>query len=487
MANSEQNDLEKLLKDNLSDKTASVPDFVWDNIEEELFPKKKRRGLFWLFFAGLGLLAGATAIYFMASRSTGKPDVQFSKHETGQMTPSSWNTTTQDTKTLETRSEKGTSGGASENTSAAHVSAGNGTPSIQNNASPASTFTGSKAEHRANRSRNAVSGRKNEFTATATSSGGQHAKLGSEGQMNSGAANQVADEKQDPKNSTHAVSGGNTNTGEVKNGSGEPAQKDSSAAQPLAQTSPKDSVHQTQTESRVAEIQADTTQPESKPKRFMISVYGGASLYDMAVFKDYFTSGQLSNRPFKSSGFEVGAGFGYQITRKLGIYANAAFNQKNTSFEYSLAITESDYFNHLLQGELLPLENIIDNGVGNCFLVEGVRAKYQVNSWLLSLGSTYDFLYWKKISVGADIRFTANMSSALQMKELAVLQIQPYGDEHFKSLKIGAGLNIGYQVTESFSVGIAPMYHLQLNQDKKSFYKGLGKELVLPVRLGFCF
>lgn len=491
MANSEQNDLEKLLRDNLSDKTASVPDFVWDNIEEELFPKKKRRGFFWLFFAGLGLLAGGTAVYFMTARPAGKPDVQLSRHETEQTTPSSRNTTTtQDTKTLENRPEKGTSGEFQENDMpAAHASGGNGIAPVKNNGSSASAFNGSRIENRTNRSRNTVRDRKNEpvnTTAAVVSSGDPNAKRGSEEQTNSSlAANQVADGKQDPKNSADAVNEGSAHAAEVTNGSGGPVQKDSSATQPLAETSTKDPVNQT--ENPVAEIQADTTQPESKPKRFMVSVYGGASLYDMAVFKDYFTSGQLSNRPFQSSGFEVGAGFGYKVTRKLGIYANAAFNQKNTSFDYNLAITESDYFDHLLQGESLPLESIIDNGVGNCFLAEGVRAKYQVNSWLLSLGSTYDLLQRKKISVGADVRFTANMGSALQMKELTVLQIQPYADERFNYLKIGAGMNIGYQVTERFSLGISPMYHLQFNQDKKSFYKGLGKELVLPVRLGFCF
>lgn len=219
----------------------------------------------------------------------------------------------------------------------------------------------------------------------------------------------------------------------------------------------------------------------------MLSLYGGASLYDMAVFKDYFVSGQLSNRPFRSSGFELGTGFAFNVTSRLNVYAQVSFNRKETSFDYALAITESDYFHHLVHGELLPIGNIIDNGVGNCFLAEGVKASYRTDSWLVSLGAAYKIIQWKKLDLGADVRFSVNASSGLQLNELTVIQVAPYGKEHFNFYKVGAGLSINYRISERFVAGITPMFHWQLTGDNQSFYKGVGKELVLPVRLGFCF
>jgi hypothetical protein len=208
-------------------------------------------------------------------------------------------------------------------------------------------------------------------------------------------------------------------------------------------------------------------------------------LYDLAVFKDYFVSGQLSNRSFHSSGFEVGAGFSYQVSNKFGIYSQFSFNQKQTSFDYNIAITQSEYFNRILAGELIPIENIVENGPDNCFLAN-VKGDYKINSVFFSLGSTCEIIRYKKFSISANILFSTNFFAGLKMHEFTTLLIQEPHSESFNSLKVGAGLNIDYYLRKNVSIGISPMYYLQFNH-KQSFYANKLKEMILPLNFKYYF
>lgn len=480
MTNSEHNDLEKLLKDNLSDKTALVPDFVWDKIEEEIYPKKKRRGFFWLFFLGLGLIAGVGTIYFAAGKSTGKPHLA---------------------QVASTERQSSSSGQREKD----------GIASKQNAASVSAVKQAAVADKHGQNGF-ATSGAQGN-TKLATSSGTDLTYKRSSPKKHGVGTNPGAYGKSGPrvKNGSSTVSSAGTIASASTNGNerskgtaGEAQTSENKSPENLAvavdtvkkvpagqQAVPDSSTTAGQADTTQSETPQDASADEADPvkkafRRFAVSLYGGTSLYDMAVFKEYFTSGQLSNRSFQSSGFEAGAGFTYQVTRKFGIYTQLAFNRKRTQFNYDLAVTESDYFDHLSQGELLPIANVIDNGIGNCFLAKDVKAGYQVDSWLLSLGGTYQLLSWKKLTVGADVRLSANLSSALTLDELTVLKIDPYNTERFNYLKTGAGLNLDYHFTDRMSLGVSPMFLLQFN-GKQSFYAKNVRELVLPVNFKIYF
>lgn len=457
MTNSEQNDLEKLLKDNLSGKTAGVPDFVWDRIEKEIYPeKKKRRFLWWFFMGGILLLTG---VFFLGQ-------MQKSESRSGANNP----------KTLAPNSKAGQLKTQYVKRSAKYEN------KLLN---PGKSNSVVQEAHHLERSLVSNGKATNIKNSGPVGKGSRPSGTKTSGAKSRGTKHPENQEKLVPANENNGSSANGPTPKKPEIADSLKNQAENGIAE--EKSKPADDSTVTENDLPVNSENPGAKQPRTTIKRFMISLYSGTTMYDLAVFKDYFTSGQLSNRSFQSSGFEIGAGFSYKITPKLGVYTSAAFNRKNTSFNYNLAISEQQYFNQVLAGELLPIESIIDNGVGNCFLAEDVKADYKIDSWLFSVGTTFEAFQWKKLSVAADLRFSANLNSALTINDLTVLQIQPYGKERFNYLKTGIGMNISYLLKERFSIGIAPMYHLQFNTDKQSFYKGSGKELVLPVRLGFCF
>ena len=57
--------LKDIIQENKSDfETSGAPDFIWDNIEKELHPKKKRRGL-WITFGSIGGAVAAAALLLL--------------------------------------------------------------------------------------------------------------------------------------------------------------------------------------------------------------------------------------------------------------------------------------------------------------------------------------------------------------------------------------------------------------------------------------
>ena len=216
---------------------------------------------------------------------------------------------------------------------------------------------------------------------------------------------------------------------------------------------------------------------------FSLGIYGGPSLYNTATFKDYFSSGQLSNRTFASSGFELGLQARFKIGNRFRIYAGLAFNQKQTQFNYNLAITEADYFTYLVNGEKVPLANIRDDGTNSCFLAKDVLVRYQIQSTLLSLGTQFEFLKMGRFSAAADLRLSCNIYSSLKLKETKVLDIQKPDSESFSYFQPGAGLLLNYEINSWISVGLSPFFGKQFYLKQSSSVKM--DELVIPVTISF--
>jgi hypothetical protein len=226
---------------------------------------------------------------------------------------------------------------------------------------------------------------------------------------------------------------------------------------------------------------------EEKPHAsvFSLGVFGGPSLYNAAVLKDYFTSGQLSKRTFAASGWELGLQARFKVGNRVRVYAGFAFNRKQTEFTYDLAITQADYFTYLANGGNVPLAHIRDDGANSCFLAKDVHVRYRTQAALLSLGGSFEFLRIGKFSAAADLRLTCNVYSSLKLEEVSVLQIDQPRAEQFSYFQPGAGLSLNYQLTKRLSLGIAPFFSKQF-AGKESFSRKLD-ELVVPVTVSFDF
>lgn len=463
MKNSEQNKnrLDQLLKDQLAEGTAHVPDFVWDRIEEELFPKKKRRFLFWWFFGGACIILISTIV-----------GVAFSEEKlNSQRISLSQNNCSDSTITaslhpkIRTNSDRSANFISFKTSNNAHNH-----DSVENQNSTGISNYSNMQFYNANQGSNrfaSITHSKSKVPEKVLFEVGSSARSGIENE-----SNPVTDFE-------------TTDTNDLL------------AATEKINENPE-SDRKTQTDSLVtneftyAEILALIKRefplnPEEKEKKrlsnFSIGIYGGSSLYHTAVFKDYFTSGQLSNRSFTSSGFELGLQVKWRLGNRFQIYTGVAFNQKQTQFNYNVAITESDYFTYLANDEKVPLANIRDDGSNSCFLAKDVAVRYQMQSILISLGTSFEFLKIGKLSVAADLRVSGNLQSSIQLKETRILSIeQPYS-EQFSYFQPGAGLIFNYKLNDRISVGLSPFFSKQF-YTKKSFLHRMD-ELVIPVTFSF--
>jgi hypothetical protein len=489
MRNSEQKKLEQILKDNLSEGTAQVPDFVWDRIEEELFPEKKRRGFFWWFFGGLcilligGLIALAVCGQGAHSQHNTLPNSTFSSNNFLQR---------KHVKSLTTKrkSTKTTTALISADKNETHHKGSFHTnffpPKGNSSVSAYKQQTGSKNDPRSQVSTaNRLSKRQSSELALRKSSKSKRLlSIASAGETfdktNDGAVNKGGRSSADSK---------------VENGNLSTNQKDSitpstsfTSAVPTKESEIHLS-HELSYEEILALVKRDFAEnlPELQENKnrafFSLGIYGGPSLYNTATFKEYFTSGQLSKRTFASSGFELGLQARFKVGNRFKIYTGVAFNQKQTQFTYNLAITEADYFTYIENGEKVPLENIHDDGMNSCFLAKDVTAKYQLQTLSMAIGTSFEFLRIGKFSAAADLRLSGNLYSSLKLKEMLVLDIKEPKSEIFSYLQPGAGLLVNFRVNQRLSLGLAPFFSKQFYL-KQSFSRKL-VELVIPLTVSF--
>jgi len=444
----ESNDIEKLLKDNLSDKTAVVPEFVWDRIEREIYPRKKGRSIFWFLIPGILLLTGATFGFFAMHdehrKNAGSAVVNHPSKEVAETI----NEGTQDVdREFQRKADANLSRTKQQSQSDVRIKS--------------TAFQGSTADFREKQQERSIGVK----ALPALGNGNILAQPGK--RINT-------DNAVPPLENMHQAES-----------DGFVPQEDTASFR-IAQLSLLGVSPFVFPAERIEHAVNAVPELQKRDTRFTLSIYGGSSMYDVAVIKPYFTSGQLSNRTFTSTGYEAGAGFAYKAGKRLEIYAGVAFNEKRTSFNYNLAITESDFFERYVHGEMIPLKNINDDGVNSCFLAKDVAADYGITSWLLSIGGTYRIFTQKKFTASLDLRFSTNVKNSLEIKNFTVLELPEYAPEHFNRMKLGGGLRISYQFHRHFSAGLAPMYAIQLD-GKESFFAGRMQELIIPVTFSYHF
>lgn len=432
------NDLDRLLKEQLGDRQAGVPELVWEKIEERIYPEKKRRGLFWWWIFGAGMLAAG--VWLAIWMGNGK-DLRAGGQEAGHSAAVSSGTIRDIPKSK--KRENGNAASAESPDSegdqreAPHANRNLIIRDIPNSRDVQNVQRGSD-EKSMNPSLLVQNPRTNEILPRKTAN--------------------LREDKVIARRFQLLL----------------PSEKSSSDTPLIDPLSPRVALHgNTDTIFRRLQLQ-----PLS---RFTILAYGGPSFYDMATLRPYFETGRLSHRTFDASGFEAGLGASFRITERFSVYALGSFNRKQASHRYTLAITEEDYFSNVLEGEQLPLENIDDNG-NNCFLAKDATATYTVSTWSAAIGANFTVLRLGQWSVDADLRFSVNAASDLNVKETTVIALSDPEKEHFSWYQPGAGLAVHYQLNKRLSVGIAPLYSRRFHPNASSFSKKLN-ELIVPVTL----
>lgn len=484
MKNSEPKKLDQILKDKLSEGTAQVPGFVWDRIEEELFPEKKRRVFFWWFFGGFCLLLIAVFIAMAVSGT--------------QHTVPSEQPVLNRTKAPVSKAKELKENGPDWALDPFKTKGGSQYRELDN--------------HRHAPGKSKVSGKDSRKTIkqnqkSSYSQSEQHTKYGSSARMKSAPAKKgkrdaVYSAGKNPGSQLHTASNSNLNNAGAPGISGpratlqakdekQPASESENQIKTTG-TGPKNNVSADKELSyaQILElVQRDFPKIPDDEKEQMpsscvsIGIFGGPSLYHSAVFKDYFTSGQLSKRTFASSGFELGLQARVKLGNRFRVYAGLSFNQKQTQFKYNVAITEADYFTYIENGEKVPLENIHDDGMNSCFLAKDVTAKYQLQTVSVSIGTSFEFLRIGRFSAAADLRLSGNIRSSLKLQEMQVLSIVQPRAEKFSYLQPGAGLLLNFRLNRRISLGLAPFFSKQFYL-KESFSRKLD-ELVIPLSVSF--
>ncbi|WP_343634723.1 hypothetical protein [Fluviicola sp.] len=480
MKNSEQNQLDQLLKDKLSEGTAQVPGFVWDRIEEELFPEKKRRGFFWWLFGGCCILLITAFIVIAVSgqgvhsqdnsslnsnfnahnyrEQDGKKQVLNDHRKAGNIVsdiPKTTGSSGSDSYLDRGFPNQGTKPGKSR----AYTTVRSNQNSRQK---PATYFKqgkpGSSSSQTMHNSNSVGNNFTNLLTAKKVNTGKEVVELSTQQTVTFKDTNTITRSATENKAKTHIDSSEYNELSYLEILA--LAEKDFAEKQPTATENKRHSI-------------------------FSLGISGGPSLYHSAVFKDYFTSGQLSKRTFASSGFELGLQARFKVGDRFKIYAGLVFNQKQTQFTYNLAITQADYFTYVVNNEKVPLQNIRDDGANSCFLAKDVTARYQMQSVLLSVGTSFEFLRIGKFSAAADLRLSGNLFASLKLKEIQVVDIAQPQSESFSYLQPGAGLSLNYNLNKHISLGVTPLFSKQFYL-KTSFSRKLD-ELVIPLTVSFKF
>ncbi|WP_430405200.1 outer membrane beta-barrel protein [Fluviicola sp.] len=468
MKNNEHKQLNQVLKDQLAEGTAHVPNFVWDRIEEELFPEKKRRGFFWWLFGGICMLLIAILLGLAFSgEKAHSQNSSFSQHAAISASRKEVTTKVENDGVVALKFFK-TKKDSQYNVP---ITNGIGAERIENSRFVISNqpFNPNNT-YRKNRKYNHTI-HPNSNPLILLSAGNLPSEKAAIEHAITGENQPILPLTEDPIIQLTPEKQQQLANSEVETKMDPILKKDLSYEEILAiiQSDFPESSHELNESKR------------NSP--FSLGIYGGPSLYKTAVLKDYFTSGQLSNRSFASSGFELGLQGRFKIGNRFQIYAGFAFNQKQTQFNYNLAITEMDYFIYVANGEKVPFEHIRDDGANSCFLAKDVHVHYQTRSILISLGTNFEFLKIGKFSAAVDLRLSCNVYSSLSLKEIRVLDIQQPKSENFSYFQPGAGLIFNYKLNDRISVGLSPFFSKQF-YTKKSFLHRMD-ELVIPITCSF--
>ncbi|MFT5819662.1 MAG: hypothetical protein ACI8ZM_000887 [Crocinitomix sp.] len=219
---------------------------------------------------------------------------------------------------------------------------------------------------------------------------------------------------------------------------------------------------------------------------FGLLAYGGYMAFDQAVFKPYFTSGVLSQVSFPSVGSEFGLGAYYRFNNRFEFSLIGSYAQQQTSFNYDLMISESDFFNLYENDVEIPLENLDDPTSCNCFLAQDASLDYSIQTLAISLNASYDLIKKPRYSFGPLVGFGTVANTKFTNNSSTIIGFSPELKERFTSSILRMGLNFHYQITPKMQVGLAPSFNLQFAK-KSSIYAKNSQLFLVPIQLKWAF
>lgn len=472
-------DIENLLKENLLNKRKNPPIGLFQEIDARLLRKKRRRRLFWiLFWLGLGTGIYFAGVYFSTMFNT---DCDCSTAQ------KSW------------RSSEKMVGKPSDSiepvsqdiTNSTGVYAGN--KALQNNVNLVDVVQ---------KEINYIPYLENETLRKSDphESGEQHievAQLNDLALFELGGSNKVLVQIELEQKSV-----------EVKSSEGDNQSKNKPESTMNATEQMKDSVSQTasilepsskslstntseqNTSEKEVLPQVQTTiisETKDQDRKYGLIAYGGPSFFDISVFKPYLSSGSLSNRPFKSSGYELGIGSFKRINERWKLNLSVAYNHKRSQFLYDLLVSEEDYFNYYNNDVLISVEQLDQEENCNCFVANDVQMEYEVHTVNLSFGVSYQIAEFNKFNVHGNFNLSTNVFTQFKKNSSSTVNFPSIKTEKFNGLGLKPGFTIDYALTKNTRLTLSPNYTYLFTRNKSSFYARPLQEITVYLGVSLLF
>ncbi len=478
-------EFDKLFKDNLKDGKVEAPSFVWDNIENEIEEEKRKKGLFF-FFRTLGILVVLLSLGFVywvigdLSQETqfetivSEPNSS-SKQANQILEPIGFD----DSPTaIYSKKKQGDVDKKNINKKEAYVS-GNLLTNVDR---VEGLSEGSLLSKEKEGDDNAAEDIDKELLLSEEKEGGDNGVEDiSKGLL-------LSEEKEGDDNGVEDISEGLL-LSEEKEGDDNAVEDIEKGL--LLEDERTDSMfieNKDLTILLTGEVAIENTLRENKPPKrpFFIETKVGYSSYKMSLWNSSFVFGDLSNRKFKSSGLNANVSFGYQINALLNPMIGFNYNRKQSEFNYSALYDDEGYFSHNIQGNEMPLDEINDSDLlCNQFILNDIKAVFNITSFSVTVGNRFNLLQLKKIGIDLDLSYSLEISSSIEVESIDKIDVSENLREYFNS-KITAGLNINYQLSKQFKLFIQAEYIFKPH-NSNNFHRSDAHELINSLGLRFNF
>ena len=156
-----------------------------------------------------------------------------------------------------------------------------------------------------------------------------------------------------------------------------------------------------------------------------ISFSSNYLLFDIRVLNNGFRSGVLSNRTFKSTGFEQMFRVNYDVKERFKIGFQVALNTKNSQFDYAVLANVNDFNQYKNQG-MLPSERLATEHQEACdlFYFESVKMKYTLQT--INTGLNIQYLLVdkeKKIQLWNSVEVNSAVLSDMKVRSSNILAL----------------------------------------------------------------
>ena len=523
----DKRNIEKLLQENLKGRKVAVPDFVWGEVEKKIKPKKKRHALFWLWGAGFGILFLGGGYFLWSSpmfksnevpcyyadldRSNG--NYLFEKY--GQETESYY-TVNDEPNGVSTKEALEDLEPSMEDAQPSNFLAGVATDkepeetlqdllsTDQNNSSQPEQIITENSEVETETIENPNQDNVERIADNSAEETEENSEDKTIDESDEDNVQSVTDNSTEEGND---ITQDETTNGEVEdepNLSDENLTVENSNEEVVEVVDTvRESTH-TENEEELVEtdepsedstlIETNTPddsvpdEPDETPlSNWTLGLHGGYSSFDMAVFKEMFTSGVLSNRTFPSSGMDFNIDLNYHIGDKFSIFTAVHYNRKSTEFNYAVLTDDQGYFQHVIQGNALPVDEINDVDEScNCYLIEDVSANYLITSFFIDLGLRYDFTLTEKLRLGAKLFAGTDLSTSFLLKAPTILDVEDQ-TRRFSLFKTALGADLGYSLTDHWELAFSSSYHVGFPAVAHEIYARRFSELITGFGINYRF